>query len=150
MTAFSNDERLGLTGSLRTFQALMSRSLDFSENSVRLSIAIGRILPGGRTQELDLLDTGAASPRGFGDPGFQSSLDHGPNTRMNTIAALTHEAWTAAAVFLSSADHIATGTIQVDNGFGQFVDHSIVVRQINNVLHIDPFGVRAPGDDGAV
>jgi hypothetical protein len=125
-------------GELRAFQSLLANAAAVNVSSVRLSIAFSKVAMFG-TSVLDQIDTGVATFRGQGDRGFQCDSRINLNNEMRgVLAALTFRARSDAAVFMRDADIIATGTIQfVVGGFGsnsQFLNVSVVVKQVNNVV----------------
>jgi hypothetical protein len=139
MSVYDPMTRQIAVGELRAFQSLLANAAAVNVSSLRLSIAFSKMGTFGSATLLDQIDTGAVTFRGQGDRGFQCDSRINLNNEMRgVLAALTFRARSDAAVFMRDADIIATGTIQfVVGGFGsnsQFLNVSVVVKQVNNVV----------------
>ena len=139
MSVYDSMTRQVAVGELRAFQSLLANAAGANGSSLRLSIAFSKVDTFGRTNVLDQIDTGVATFRGQGDRGYQCDSRIDLNNEMRgVLAALTFRARSDAAVFMSDADIVATGTIQfVVGGFGsnsQFLNVSVEVKQVNNVV----------------
>jgi hypothetical protein len=122
-------------GALGIFQNLFATAASIDVRSVRLSIAFSKVEFDGSTTLLDTIDTGIATARGQGDPGFLSdNIAFNLDEQRGALAALTARARSDAAVFTRDPDIIVTGTIQVANWLGGYTNHSVEVKQVNNVL----------------
>jgi hypothetical protein len=136
MSVLDPQSRQVNSGALRTLQNLFATAANFNINSVRLSINFSKLSPDGSTTLLDTLDTGVATSRGQGDPGYCSdNIGFNSDEQRGALLALTLRARSDSAVFTRDPDIVVTGTIQVRAWDGQYTDLSVEVRQVNNVLH---------------
>jgi hypothetical protein len=136
MSVYDQMTRNVAIGALKTFQNLFASSASLNANSVRLSIAFSKLQADGSTTLLDTIDTGIATARGQGDPSFHSdNIAFNSDEQRGALAALTLRARSDAAVFTRDPDIIATGTIQLAQWFGGYLNLSVEVKQVNNVLY---------------